>query len=333
MNNPDTLQQQADELEKPNFNIWSTQDLLNKEFPEATWLVDKLIPKPGLTFIAGKAGKGKSLLTLAVAKAVSHGFDLAGQFKVDECGVLIIDEENQPSEMQKRVKLFHFEEESPVYYMSMQGFKVIKSTHIKAILDIAKEKNCKTVIIDSLVRTHRLDENLSSDMKKIRESLTPLFAANLAVIIIHHQGKLGADQREVGMRGSSELDAMAESILMVSKADRILTITQTKSRQSEAIPAFEVELVGDGKESLDLIYRGLDSTNKLNIAKQAVLELLAGVTSPMNQSEICAKVGDQYDVPANKTRTALSNLVQAKEVVLTKGDHGAKLYSFWQEEI
>lgn len=330
-NSPTPFQEEVADLTMPNFKVWSLQELLEEEFPAAGWIIEKLIPTPGLTFIAGKAGKGKSLITLAIAKAVSGGTDFGGHFLTRESGVLIIDEENQPSEIQKRTKLFQVDKKSPIHFMTMQDFQIINDRHIQAVLDLAMKKECKVIIIDSLVRTHLLDENQAKEMRHVRKSLSPLLSAGLAVIIIHHQGKLGADQREAGMRGSSELDAMAESVLMVSKNERILTITQTKSRQGEAVPAFELELVGDGEESLAIIYRGLDSTNKLNIAKKAVLELLESEAAPFNQSELHTKLSDLYDISADKAQVALATLVKSKEILLAKGSRGAKLYSLWKE--
>lgn len=317
---------------KSRFAVWSMQELLEMEFPAVGWIIEKLIPTPGLTFIAGKAGKGKSLITLAVAKAVSYGVDFAGHFETKQGGVMIIDEENQPSEVQKRINLFQIDKGSPIYLMSMQGFQVTNNQHIQAVLKLATEKECKVLIIDSLVRTHSLDENQAKEMRQVRKALSPIISAGVAVIIIHHQGKLGADQKEAGMRGSSELDAMAESVLMVSKMNRTITITQTKSRLSEAVPAFEIELLGDGVENLELVYKGLDSANKENRAKQAIIELLSGVGSPMNQSDVCSKISESHELSAHMVRTALSSLVKSKDIVSKKGERSALLYSLWHEE-
>jgi archaellum biogenesis ATPase FlaH len=315
----------------PEFKVWSIGELLEKEFPISGWIIDKLIPTPGLTFIAGKAGKGKSLFTLALAKAVSNATRFGEHFETREGSVLIIDEENQPSEIQKRTKLFQIDAESPLYVMSMQGFQINNKQHIQAVLNEALWYECKVIVIDSLVRTHSLDENQAKEMRQIRAALTPLINEGLAVIIIHHQGKLGADQKEIGMRGSSELDAMAESVIMISKDERTITVKQTKSRQAEAVPAFEMELTGDGEEQLGLVYRGLDSTNKVNVAKEVVLELLEEA-GQLNQTEIYNKAKELYDLPIKKVQTALTNLLYSKHIVKTGGAKGALLYSLWGKE-
>jgi hypothetical protein len=332
MENIEFSPEELDALFQPTFKVWSTLDLLESEFPPTSWIVDQLIPIPGLTFIAGKPGHGKSLFTLSVIKDIGIGSDFAQRFQTEEHASLLIDLETPPGELQKRFKLLNITDENPISIISTRNFVVTDGQHINEVLNWLLENNHKVVVIDCLIRSNELDENSSKDMRLVKKALDPLLDAGIAVIVLHHQGKYGSEQKEhATMRGSSDLEGMADSVLLVNMKGRTVTITQTKNRNAPIVPAFELDMQGDGKESLEFVYLGEDSTNKLNLAKRAIPELLNAENGSLNQKEICQILAKTHDLPINKVRTALNILVAAKTIVRVRSKNGHR-YSLWSDE-
>ena len=81
------------------------------------WIVPGLIPLESVVFLAGKAGEGKSILSLFIAKNVASQENNPDGFKVEEKGkVVIFDRENHPAVLKIRVKALGMEKETAVKF-------------------------------------------------------------------------------------------------------------------------------------------------------------------------------------------------------------------------
>ena len=100
---------------------------------------------------------------------------------------------------------------------------------------IAASKHYRLIVIDTLKRfMSGLDENSSKDMAIITQQMRDLTKHGASVIAIHHSGK---DTTRGGDRGSTELGAGVDTVLVVEKGDSVgmpeVTITTQKTRYAE----------------------------------------------------------------------------------------------------
>ena len=74
----------TEELVPYGWKILKSDKLLKADIPPSEFLVDKLIPKNGITIIAGNPSTGKSWILLEIAKCVSSNRFLFGKFDTKE---------------------------------------------------------------------------------------------------------------------------------------------------------------------------------------------------------------------------------------------------------
>ena len=80
---------------KPEFQTITAEELASKDFPEEQWIIDKIIPKEGVSFWFGDSGTGKSLISLSLAKSIVTGEKWLDTFDVlSKQKVLFIDKEH-----------------------------------------------------------------------------------------------------------------------------------------------------------------------------------------------------------------------------------------------
>jgi len=81
----------------------SARRLLKRKYLPTHFFVDKLLV-PGLTVLAGKPKRGKSLLALSLAVAIAKGFAVFGELKTTKSGVLYLGLEDGWNRLQDRLR-------------------------------------------------------------------------------------------------------------------------------------------------------------------------------------------------------------------------------------
>lgn len=109
----------------------------------------------------------------------------------------------------------------------------------------------KLLILDPLVRLHRLDENSASDISRLLGFLRGLqrsFAT--AIVLVHHASKKYRAQPGQALRGSSDLHAFGDSNAYLVKKKNSLVLT-LEHRAAKAPKPVELQLLSnpDGGET------------------------------------------------------------------------------------
>jgi hypothetical protein len=223
-------------------------DILTKEFPDAEWLVEDIIPLPSVVALSGMPGHGKTFVTIHIAMCVARGLPIFGKFPSKQAPVLIISEEDYPNHLQSRFQSLGLTKDEQITYLSQAGFKGDNKEHVDQIISIVREGKYKLVIIDSLRRIHDQDENDSRGMARVAEGLKRIAKENVAVLYIHHhrkQEEFKSSNPTMSLRGSTEIQAAVENHFALEKKDGedILVFRQPKSRNAEALKPFEVKIL------------------------------------------------------------------------------------------
>lgn len=253
-------------------------ELMSKPFPPSEWIVEELIPAGEITFISAYPGNFKTWLMLDIAVCAVQGIDFLGKFKTKKSKILIIDEESCEKNLQRRFKQLTVENALDIEILSFSDFNL---SDTDKVISYCQERNIDVVMIDSLIRVHKLgDENSSTEMSKVFGELKKFKDKNISLIILHHNRKTGLTNGSTSaedMRGSSEIFAGADCVLSLSKNFEGITICQTKLKADEERVPFlvKIERLYDGIKFEYLRDMEVEERkSKPQIAKEKIIELL-----------------------------------------------------------
>ncbi len=219
-------------IETEPIAVMSLEDFMAAKFEADPDLVDGIIPGHGLIALAAKPKAGKTSLALDLCTATRAGSPFLGR-PTRQVRTLFIGEEGGPAGIQKRLKSLMSEEESPAAPAGSFGIAMRQRVRLDTPDGIARlddaiyEAAPSLVVLDCLVRMHRLAENDARDMAALMESLEELAAVHqTAVLFIHHLGKVNeSGAGGYAMRGSGVLASSTEANLILRRTASRATLT------------------------------------------------------------------------------------------------------------
>ncbi len=300
-------------LHESILQTWTMGDILTHDFGTEEWLVESLIPSQGMMILSGSPGDFKTWVTIHIALCVSRGTSVFGRFKTEQGNVLVIDEEDNLRDLKKRLGLLGAKGTDNVHYLSQNNIKVDDEKSRDAILKIVKEKNVKLLIIDSLVRVHRQDENDAKGMAKVFSSLQEIIKAGASILFTHHHRKqmgFGPNNPAQSMRGSSDILAAVDCHVTIEKKrdeDNRLILRQTKLRQAETLAPFEINIIKSEFGPSGFEYAGGhdEKRKKAEEVSKAVISVLA--EDIKSRMEIHEALGNEFG------KTAIDNGIKIAE--------------------
>lgn len=178
--------------------------------PRVPWVVENFCAQGMVTVLVGEPGIGKSMIALNAAACAAVGVPFIDMHTKPR-ETVIIDAENGPNEMHRRMKALKFFDNVTV--ADVANFDFYDQLYL---LEAACEGASKGILIlDSLRTIWGGDEN---DSKAVTRALTALQQmarnANVAVIVIHHTNKIGA------FRGSGAIQAVPEIMVTAGRLQR-----------------------------------------------------------------------------------------------------------------
>jgi len=249
-------QEVAIEKETENFKLETIKELLGEELGEESWLIDRVLPKEGFTFIVGAEATGKSFYTLTIANSVVTGKDWLDKYKVGhKTKVLFMDKENTRRRTQGRARGLGMQDVNGEIYR-------IKMPHLFNLLDEKKQLSefakslsqqvvdlgIGLIIVDSFADFMLGNENSAEDVQVFFTAMRALFPTQ-AVLVIHHENKPSQGVSRTSsqrVRGSTNITAQLVSgfrVFAVPKTQNEFVLEQFKAGDSERLKPFKVELV------------------------------------------------------------------------------------------
>jgi len=196
------------------FKVFSSDDLLTRDWPEPIWIVPDLLPI-GLTLLAGRPKVGKSWLALQLCGAVSSGGRFLGQ-EVDKARILYMALEDSKRRVAERMKKQCWHIGQSADFMTIgeaKGIIPFAKGSADALARTIEESGYRLVVIDTLGRAVTGDQNAADVMTA---ALTPLqemaHSCNCAVVLVDHHNKMGAASPYGGGPG---LDVSADPVLNI----------------------------------------------------------------------------------------------------------------------
>ncbi|NJN05223.1 MAG: AAA family ATPase [Rhodobacteraceae bacterium] len=221
--------------------------------PQTQWLIQDLWTDQAVGILGGEPKCCKSFLALDIALSVASGTDCLRRFPVRRPGSVL---------------LFPAEDSLPVVRQRLEGIAsaaglalgplpidVITAPSLRLDSPRDRERLTNTVesiqpillILDPLIRLHRVDENDASQIAGLLSFLRQLQRQfHTAVLLVHHARKdSGSCRPGQALRGSSELHGWGDSNLYMRRKGTQLTLS-TEHRAAPSVDHMPLALTQSG---------------------------------------------------------------------------------------
>lgn len=204
-----------------------TGDELLAETAVVSYWAQPFLTKGGVTLLAAPKKSLKSYFTLQMAEAVATGSDFLG-WPTERARVLYIDLENELGEIKKRYQPIkdHYSKPRDIYFRTLdpESLKLDLPVPRDRLHKLLKDVRPDVLILDTFRKSFQAEENSSTEMVKVFDSLTQLQQEfSFSAVLVHHMGKLGqfrAKDSLDSVRGSSVILDHPNSIGLIEKPDQ-----------------------------------------------------------------------------------------------------------------
>jgi hypothetical protein len=223
-------------------------DIAPEESPRR-WLIEDLWGAASVGFLAGTPKVGKSWLGLDMALSVASATRCLGRFRVLDPGPsLVYLAEDSLQALRQRVSALARHRE-----LSLSGLDLHVITAPILRLDDGRDRRRlfntvgalrpRLLLLDPLVRMHRLNENDSREVSGLLSHLRELQRLyDVAILLVHHTRKGGASEDGESLRGSIDFWAWSDSNLYLKRRDGHLRLAM-EHRSAAALEPIALRLV------------------------------------------------------------------------------------------
>lgn len=265
---------------------------------EQRWLIEGLWADMAVGIVGGEPKCCKSFLALDVAVSVASGTPCLRRFAVRQPGPVLLYAAEDALDVVRR-RLMGIATAAGVSFDALD-VHVITATSLR--LDVGNDRDRlaqtmaairpRLLILDPLVRLHRIDENVTSEVAPLLAYLRELQREHGASVMLVHHAKKGAGRIRAGqaLRGSSELHAWGDSNLYLRRhQDELMLVVE--HRAAAAIGDLRLSLSGDEQSLALQVVDGssADGASAPDLPRplaERVVDILAAATTPMNWRDL-----------------------------------------------
>ncbi len=226
---------------------------LDSHGPQTQWLVEDLWTDQAVGILGGEPKCCKSFLALDVAVSVASGTAALRQFPVRRRGpVLLFPAEDSLAVVRQRLEGIAAAAQVPfaslpVHVITAPTLRLDTATDRDRLTQTVQEQQPILLILDPLIRLHRVDENDATQIATLLSYLRQIQRQfHLAVIVVHHARKDSHGSRPgQALRGSSELHGWGDSNLYLRRKGSHLTLS-TEHRAAPSRDHIPLQLVESG---------------------------------------------------------------------------------------
>ena len=256
--------------------------------PQTQWLVEGLWSEQAVGILGGEPKCCKSFLALDVAVSVASGAACLRQFPVRRSGkVLVFPAEDSLAIVRQRLEGIASAaqvpfESLPVEVITAPSLRLDTPTDRQRLSNTVESLRPILLILDPLIRLHRVDENDATQIAGLLSYLRELQRQfHLAVIVVHHARKDSNSSRPgQALRGSSELHGWGDSNLYMRRRGSQLTLS-TEHRAAPSQDHIPLQLTQSGETlSLSVLERPMVEPATQSTPVDRVRQTLAGLQEP-----------------------------------------------------
>lgn len=304
--------------------VLDVQDLYSLEDAQGGYDVAPIVRRAGVNLIVGDSDTYKTWLAMVLSRDLAAGRAFLERFAVlSSRRVLFLEMEMHPGDVKARFQMLGIEPGLPIQVVCTALFSFDDPAHRRWLL----AQEAEVVIVDSLIRTHARDENVSGSTAALyREAFRPLLDQGKTLIFAHHTKKPapgGSTEPAHLIRGTTDLRALADSVLFLKRLDRrSVLVRHDKNRFGPAAESFVVGF--DAVEgTMRLTHEGpvTVALDKVTAAKEAIVAEI-GATA-LRRADLMARLKATFS--ERTINRALADLKADKVVSTTKAGRNAYL--------
>jgi len=221
--------------------------------PQTQWLVEELWSDQAVGILGGEPKCYKSFLALDLAVSVASGTACLRQFPVRRTGkVLLFPAEDSLAIVRQRLEglaaITQVDFPSlPVEVITAPSLRLDTATDRQRLADTIQKLQPILLVLDPLIRLHRIDENDASQVAALLSYLRELQRRfRLAILLVHHARKDSHSSRPgQALRGSSELHGWGDSNLYMRRKGAQLTLcTEHRAAASQDYIPLQLTQIG-----------------------------------------------------------------------------------------
>ena len=295
------------------------------------WLVQGLWSDQAVGILGGEPKCCKSFLALDLAVSVASGTPCLRRFAVPRTGpVLLFPAEDSLAVVRRRLEGICSAADVdfrslPVEVITAPTLRLDAPKDRERLGNTVQARQPRLLILDPLIRLHRVDENDASQIAGLLSYLRQLQRTfQVAVLVVHHARKDANGTRPgQALRGSSELHGWGDSNLYMRRRGAQLTLS-TEHRAAPSQDHIPLELTQAGSalalsvaSDSSVPEPGAESGGRQTL--QRVEQVLAGLDQPVTVQQLRKLCG-------LRTATVCSCLAQlADNGVVTRDSRGYQL--------
>ena len=210
--------------------------------PQTQWLIEDLWTEQAVGILGGEPKCFKSFLALDMAVSVASGTPCLRRFPVKRSGsVLLFPAEDSLAVVRQRLEGISAAAgvslvSLPIEVITAPSLRLDLPADCQRLIQTVESLKPLLLILDPLIRLHRVEENDASQIAPLLSFLRQLqrqFA--LAVVLVHHARKdSGGSRPGQALRGSSELHGWGDSNLYMRRhRDRLTLSTEHRAAVSQ----------------------------------------------------------------------------------------------------
>lgn len=283
-----------------------------------SWLVEGLWCDQAVGIVGGEPKCCKSFLALDLAVSVASGAPCLRRFPAVRTGpVLLFPAEDALGVVRQRLGGICAAAgvdfaSLPVDVITAPTLRLDLPADRQRLERTVAERRPRLLVLDPLIRLHRIDENDASQVAPLLSFLRELQRTyQVAVVVVHHARKdAGGTRPGQALRGSSELHGWGDSNLYLRRHKQSLTLT-TEHRAAPSADPFAVQLTQEGPAlALSVLWATADpSVTTTSTPADRVRDALAGLDRPVPVQQLrklCAmRTATLCDSLAELTRQGL----------------------------
>jgi len=226
---------------------------LEQQLEEQRWLIEGLWARSAIGLIGGAPKCCKTWFGLDMAISVAAGTPALGHFPVVASGpALIFLAEDALPQVRCRIEAICRRRRIGIEHLDLH---VITAPTLRLDQKPDQDRLAETiatlkpvlVLLDPLVRLHRLDENSAGEISGLLSFFRDLQRRfGTAIVLVHHASKKQRSQPGQALRGSSDLHAIGDCNAYLAKKDQRIMLT-IEHRAARAPEPMLLDLVSDEK--------------------------------------------------------------------------------------
>lgn len=227
--------------------------------PEARWLIRDVWTRAGVGIVGGQPKLGKSWLGLDFAVSVASGTPCLDHYPVEQAGpALVYLAEDALGDVRSRLDALCAHRcldlrRLDLHVITSPVLRLDKTDDQERLAATLQALQPRLVVLDPLIRLHRLDENASADMAVLLGALRELQRRfDVAIVLVHHASKKNRRRPGQALRGSSDLHAFVDSLAYLARERDALRL-HLEHRSAPSPEPVELRLVQGEATHLALV--------------------------------------------------------------------------------